>query len=425
MAEGLFTVEPDGSLMVEKHKEQPSVALDELLATFAEPVHTTASRSHYRLTAASIWRTRRSGLSLLDITHALETHCETDIPDSLMADVELWSQQIDRLKLEIDQGRLVLRSNNPLLIPAVQRQHALRRFIKQKIDTHTLELQADMESDLMQAFDGAQYPILDQRRAEPTASVPRQAPLDEPSPGQHRTANGGQKRQPAIEKPERTVPRPPARASRRTDDLFNVFRSSLSHQCQATTRMGRQCKNRVRPPGRYCRIHMEMAALRADDTETAFSQDTFYQLLDIDSSITVVQMALFRVGISVVIGLGTWLVHTLIMWIGAGGFDLPLASWYTIPIALILACWLVSLLVFAGSIKAILVLLVVSQLSILMDFFNKDGLILNICFVLIPFVVPLYLLYRYSLSSWWSLLFMPAGLFAGWMFYYILDESSE
>jgi hypothetical protein len=60
-----------------------------------------------------------------------------------------------------------------------------------------------------------------------------------------------------------------------------------------------------------------------------------------------------------------------------------------------------------------------------MDFFNKEGLILNICFVLIPFVLPLYLLYRYSLSGWWGLLLFPVGIFAGWVFYHILEQSSE
>jgi hypothetical protein len=59
----------------------------------------------------------------------------------------------------------------------------------------------------------------------------------------------------------------------------------------------------------------------------------------------------------------------------------------------------------------------------LMDFFNKEELILNICFVLILFVLPLYLLYPYSLSGWWALLFIAVGLY-GRAFYHILDDAS-
>jgi hypothetical protein len=168
---------------------------------------------------------------------------------------------------------------------------------------------------------------------------------------------------------------------------------------------------------------MELNALELGDIQTA-SYDSFKQLLDL-GLVTVEQMALFRVGIGVVIGLSTWLLNMLFMWIGAGWFGLPLASWYTAPITFLLTCWLVSKLVFEGRLRTSLLLLLVSLLSILMDFFNKEGLILNICFVLIPFALPLYLLYRYSLSSWWSLLLVPAALFMGRVFYQILDTSPE
>jgi len=426
MSEGVFTIESDGLLAVEKHKGQLSAALDEILSTFAEPVHTTAFRSHYRITSASIWKARRQGLSLDDITHALETYGETDIPTNLLDDVELWSQQIDRLWLETNEGRLVLRSQNPRLISAILRQRMLRRFIKQKVDVNSLELRVDMEPDLMQAFDDAQYPILDRRREANAVSAPHEArSAANPTGRRRKRQKGPQNRQSLeVEVPKLTAPLPPSRASVRTDDFFDVFGSQLAPRCQARTRTGRQCRNRAQPSAVYCRIHMKLAPLEPDATQIAFSQDTFRQMLDIDS-ITIVQMALFRVGMNVALGLITWLLNTLFMWIGTGWLGLPLASWYIAPIAFLFTCWLVSKFVFRVSLKAIMLLLFFFNLSMLMDCFNKEGLILNICFVLIPFVLPLYLLYQHSLSGWWALLFIPVGLYGGRAFYHILDDASE
>ena len=71
---------------------------------------------------------------------------------------------------------------------------------------------------------------------------------------------------------------------------------------------------------------------------------------------------------------------------------------------------------------ACLMLFTSCLLDVLGDFFNKEGLILNICFVLFPLILPGYVLYAYSLSLWWGVLAFPAGLIAGLIFYAILDS---
>ncbi len=214
------------------------------------------------------------------------------------------------------------------------------------------------------------------------------------------------------------------RATARTDALLDRLSSPRADRCQATTRSGRRCKNRVRPPEVYCHIHTELAALGSGHSQSTLSYDPLQELIDMDG-ITVEQMALFRVGVIVAVGLSTWLLSMLLMWIGGKWLGLSLASWYIIPIAFLLTCWLATKLVFRVRLRLISMLICILFLSILMDFFNKEGLILNICFVLIPFVLPLYLLYRYSLSGWWGLLFVPVGLIARWVFYHILEDAPE
>jgi hypothetical protein len=135
--EGCLTVQPDGSLAVNKHPGEDTSALDATLSTFAEPASTTETQSLYQLTAASTWRARRQGLSLADILQTLETHSQIEIPANVRADIERWSKQIDRLTLEADQGRLFLRSDNPLVITAVRSHRTLGAFVADQIDATT------------------------------------------------------------------------------------------------------------------------------------------------------------------------------------------------------------------------------------------------------------------------------------------------
>jgi hypothetical protein len=63
MPQPSLTVQPDGSLTVNKHSGEDTAALDAALAAFAALARATETRRTYQLTAASIWRARRHGLS--------------------------------------------------------------------------------------------------------------------------------------------------------------------------------------------------------------------------------------------------------------------------------------------------------------------------------------------------------------------------
>ena len=51
--------------------------------------------------------------------------------------------------------------------------------------------------------------------------------------------------------------------------------------------------------------------------------------------------------------------------------------------------------------------------SLLVDFFHKEGLFLNMCFFLIPVVLPVALLLGFELSLWWGFLLFPSGFVIG------------
>ena len=426
MSKGSLTVRSDRLLTVDKGSGENSSTLDATLSVFAEPVSATETQSRYRITAASIWQARRQGLSLAEILQTLETYSHTEIPANVRADIEQWSQQIDRLTLEADQGRLLLRSHNPLAITAVLRHRILGTFVTQQIDAHTLELRAETYPDVVQTFDDHQYPVLT-RQQEGGTSRRRGRGLTKTSV---RQAQSGQPRKvlsPKAISPARPRPTALPHAATRPAEILDVLRMQLPRQCQATTRAGRQCKNRARPPASFCRVHADQTP--GPESLDPFPHDAhparyFLDLMLDAGLITMPQLAIIRVGILAGFGLCTWLLYALLMWVGTGWLHLPLASWYMIGCAFVLTCWLPGRVVHGLGFFLSLHVLVLTLFSLLADFFNKDGLILNICFFLIPMVLPAVMLYRYALSPWWGSLLFPLGLVLGTLFYNLLEETS-
>ncbi len=64
-------------------------------------------------------------------------------------------------------------------------------------------------------------------------------------------------------------------------------------------------------------------------------------------------------------------------------------------------------------------------LSLGMDCLHKEGLIVNFCYVIIPVVIPLWLLSQLGLSWAWVFLCCPVGLILGDFIYTFLDRMSD
>ncbi len=433
-SEGSLTVQPDGSLAVPKHPGEDTTALDATLSAFAEPASATEAQSLYQLTAASIWRARRQGLSLADILQTLETHSQTDIPANVRADIERWSTQIDRLTLEADQGRLLLRSDNPLVITAVRSHRTLGTFVTDQIDATTLELRAHTYPEVVQLFDACQYPFLDRVQegwktfAPPSATSRRRGGRSTQT--STRRARAGRRRGGSH---RGTVPHLGGELATRPQSgaqpipLADLFRSHRSHRCQATTRAGRQCKNRAQPSSSFCRVHADWAPDSAPLDTLTQQADLYSYLLELmlhAGLITLAQLTMVRTGILLGIGLGTWLLYALLMWIGVGWFHVPLASWYTAGIAFLLTCWFLGKSLVRIGLWMSLRLLFFLVSSLLVDLFHKEGLILNMCFFLMPVVLPVALLFGFELSLWWGFLLFPSGFVIGKLLYTFLEERS-
>jgi len=435
MPKGSLTILPDRSLTVEKRPGEDRAALEAALSAFVEPASATETQSHYRITAASIWRARRQGLSLAEILQTLETYSQSEIPAKVRADIMMWSTQIDRLTLEADQGRLVLRSPNPLALTAVLYHPTLRTFITHQLDATTVQLRADTYPEVMHAFDAAQHPVLDRvpQGGHPLASPPGTSHRRDRRASKRaaRRAQPGRPQRvvaPAVASPTVASPTAGSEARRRLVAEFDVLRRQLPRRCQALTKAGRQCQNRARPPSVFCRVHAEWAPRHdplAAFPHTALLAGYVLDQLLAAGVLTLAQLAVLRMGIVVGSGLCTRVFYEILMRVESGWQSQPLAAWSLASLAFGLTCWLLGRLVGGSGLVAGLRILLFLLLSLLADCLHTEGLLLHLCFVLLPVGLPAALLYRYGLSWWWGWLLFPFGLALGTLFYHLAFQEQS
>ena len=409
MPSGALQVNDDGTLLLELQRAQNPQGLEDALSLFADRTSPSETPPRYRLSAASVWRARRMGLSLETILQTLETHSGQEVPDKLHSDLTLWSQQIDRLWLEVDQGRLVLRSANPLVITAVVRHRTLRDLVSEQLGATTAELRAEAYPELVATFDACRYPVLDHvpsgwtPEAASAVSVPRRLPS-----------------------PPRTVSTPQVKRSSRRSGAARRD-STLSFRCQALTQRGRRCKNRARPPTRYCRVHADRGDLAVEidaDALSLLSLPAYLAAFHHGAALSHEQMARSRMGVLMGVGLGAWLLHHLLTAGLLHGLGWSPAPWIVSGAALGLSCGVLGRLVAGMGVVQSLGFVGLNLLSMGLDCLHKEGLILNLCFVGIPVLLPLWGLSQMGFSWAWVFICFPVGLLVGQLLYSFLDAMS-
>jgi hypothetical protein len=406
MPPGALTVQDDGTLTVVPRPDEDTAAFEATLARFSELVCPTAGPRMYRLTAAALWRARRAGLTLEEVLQTLETASTTALPPQVRADLERWSRQIDRLTLEADQGCLVLRTTHPLVLTAVQQHRTLGTFITHQCDATTVALRPDAYPALIQTFDACGYPVLDRVPAgwQPAAApmLPAATPV-----------------QPVVQ----PLPAPPGR--RRTARVEGLRR--LPRQCQATTQAGQRCKNRVQPGSQFCRVHAPWSTQARSRTSYTPQAHLASQVLEgtlVPGLVPLPQLAGYRVTVLMGIGLLTWLLSLFLIWLAKSTLSLALSPWVVAGLALVSTCGLVGRLGARLGLMASLQTVLLLVTSVVLDCLHKEGLILHLCFVVIPVVFPAVILAHWGLSFGWVFVGFPVGLVLGLLFYTFLDAMS-
>ncbi len=406
MPSGALTVQDDGTLTVVPRPDEDTAAFEATLARFTDLICVTAGQRVYRLTAASLWRGRRAGLTLEEMLQTLETASTTALPPQVRADLERWSRQIDRLTVEADQGRLVLRSTHPLVLTAVQRHRTLGTFITHQLDVTTVVLRPDAYPALIQTFDACGYPVLDR---VPAGWQPEAIPV-----------------LPAANPVQPVVQMLPAPTGRQRAARAEGLRR-LPRQCQATTQAGRRCKNRVPPGAQFCRVHAPWAPQARSRGPYTPQARLATQILEdrlTPGFMPLPQLAVYRVTVLMGLGLLTWLLSLLLRWLGESTLALALPAWVAAGLAWVGTCGIVGRLGARLGLVASLQMVLLLVTSVVLDCLHKEGLVLHLCFVVIPVVLPAVTLAHWGLSFGWMLVCFPIGIVLGLLFYTFLDAMS-
>jgi hypothetical protein len=136
------------------------------------------------------------------------------------------------------------------------------------------------------------------------------------------------------------------------------------------------------------------------------------------------QMARSRISVLMGVALGAWLLYHLLtagLRYGLGGSPAP---WIVSTVAVGLSCGVLGRLVAGmGGVQS-LGFVGLTLLSMGLDCLHKDGLILHLCFVGIPVLLPLWGLSQVGFSWAWVFVCFPVGLWVGQLCYAFLDAMS-
>ena len=199
-------------------------------------------------------------------------------------------------------------------------------------------------------------------------------------------------------------------------------------QCQATTQAGRRCKNRSQPGARFCRVHAPWSPQARSRVPYILQARLANQVLEdrlTPGLVPLPQLAVYRVTVLTGLGFLTWLLALFLMWLAERTLSLELPPWVAVGLALVDTCGVVGRLGARLGLGASLQMGLLLVTSVVLDCLHKEGLILHLCFVVIPVVVlPAVDLAHWGLSFGWMLVCFPVGLILGLLFYTFLDAMS-
>jgi DNA excision repair protein ERCC-3 len=153
-------VQSDRSLLLEVDNPRYEAVRDELVR-FAELEKSPEHIHTYRVTPLSLWNAAAAGTNADEIVSALERYSKFDLPANVVADVRDYISRFGRVKLVREDGVLLLRSEDRLLITEIEHHTPLARFLLGRYDDHTLLVDPAARGHIKQALVDFGYPAED------------------------------------------------------------------------------------------------------------------------------------------------------------------------------------------------------------------------------------------------------------------------
>jgi DNA excision repair protein ERCC-3 len=153
-------VQSDRTALLEVDNPRYEACRDQLSA-FCELIKSPEHIHTYRLTPLSLWNARAAGMSAEDMVGILHEFTKYDVPGNILHDIRDYVGRYGRLKLFKEDGCLLLRAEDNLLMTEIRHNKSIQPFLLGPRDARTVEIPLLERGRLKQALLKIGFPIED------------------------------------------------------------------------------------------------------------------------------------------------------------------------------------------------------------------------------------------------------------------------
>ncbi|RCV64361.1 DNA excision repair protein ERCC-3 [Methanophagales archaeon] len=154
-------VQSDKTILLEVDNSRYEVARD-TISGFAELIKSPEHVHTYKITNLSLWNAAASGMAASRIIAALEAYSRYAVPENVIIDIEDYVSRYGRLKLEMLDGSVVLRSDDEILLKEVMRNNKVQSYLtEEQIDARTVVVALGARGYIKKALTDIGFPAED------------------------------------------------------------------------------------------------------------------------------------------------------------------------------------------------------------------------------------------------------------------------
>lgn len=153
-------VQSDRTALLEVDNERYAECRDQL-AAFCELIKSPEHIHTYRLTPLSLWNARAAGMSAEEMVGILHEYSKYDVPGNILHDIRDYVGRYGRLKLFKEDGRLLLRADDNLLMTEIRHTKSVQKYLLGPTDARTVEVPLLERGRVKQALLKVGFPVED------------------------------------------------------------------------------------------------------------------------------------------------------------------------------------------------------------------------------------------------------------------------
>jgi DNA excision repair protein ERCC-3 len=153
-------VQSDRTLLLEVDNPRADECRDRL-AVFCDLIKSPEHIHTYRMTPLSLWNARAAGMTADEMEATLHVFAKYDVPGNVIADLRDYVGRYGRLKLMREDGALLLRSDDPILMIELLHNRNMQRYVVRQLDGLTIEIPLIERGRIKQALIKIGFPVED------------------------------------------------------------------------------------------------------------------------------------------------------------------------------------------------------------------------------------------------------------------------